>query len=641
MYNKKHRLIENLIVVEINDELFALKKSIYLNKANACSLSSQIIKVIKQNDFWYKQIVQASIYADCPDIFYQIYSPKKLVKFNLSNVGIKILHSLAPTLDYDQFVDLMKKFIIEKSVVKLKTLMLYWDLFAIPDVVWSKLLENPCVEIFEYLMSKVNYEYPKYLFERPTDLYVGQWIDFIPEKYIGEISQFISKSICGNKINYLKIVLPKCKNLANNLIKPNELKLLTVSIDTFSYVISSGLINLRDLNIFNTLINKIIFSELVGVLKPLLSDKTILDHIRMVHNIDFVSLKFLPLEVPHLVSSIAALPIEYKKIKIFNLFLSKGVYSQNKTFWLEHALVTDSIEAFDQILDKCDYFDIVDNNHRLIYIAASKPKYLVKILEKFNKFDNFDPEYYSSLFYRELYSNINKLNDKIISSIPSTYNPLYIPNVLLSSRTTRNEFSRIVNEHKDLIESNLDIILDELIQLNLDLSIAYLIESFPDPLKYEESYAHLLSYLSANSRPNMLFVDLCEFFSSEINLRIDNDYLFTQLFPSCKQRQIYDYFVNKFPDVYSYFVNRKSEVIGIKIGSKIIGQESDGFIGLNSLKISCIEVCSICCETKSNVITKCSHQYCLGCLTKWYNQSKDSCPICRQEYYPISRIELK
>jgi hypothetical protein len=628
------------VVVDNHTELFALKKSIYLNKVIKTMLTDKIIKKIKNDNFWYKQIVQASIHTDNFEIFSQIYSPKKLVNLNLSNIGIKILHLIAPSLYNDQFIDLMKKFISNKSLNKIKILMLHWDVetFSFPDILWSKLLETLNTEIFEYLMCKVNYEYPKYLFDRLTDIFVSKWIDIVPEKYICEVSSFVSKSICENKMSYLKIVLPKCKQGLNISIQPNDLVLQKVKIDTFCYVIRNNLINLTDLSVFDRMINRIILSESSGILKPLLSNKKILDHIRMIKKVDFVRMNFLPLEMPSVVSSIAAIPIQHKKMKIFDLFLSKGVYSQYRSFWLEFALVIDSQKIFDSILATCSEYDIMKSNYRLIYIASSNPKYLVKILEKFSKLDNFNPEYYDSLFYRELYSNINRLNHKIKSAIPSTYNPLYICNVLLSSSTTSNEFKRILNEHKSLIESNLDIILNELIQLNFDLNIRYLIESFEDASLYEDGYLHLLNYLSSNLRTNLVFIDLCNFFSSQIDLREDNDHLFSQLFPRCKNRMIYDYFVNKYPEVYSYFVDRKSEVIGIKIGSKIIGQETDGFIALKPIQLESKELCSICCETESDIITKCSHQYCLSCITRWYTQNKETCPVCRQEYYPVNRI---
>jgi len=613
-----------------------------LNKATATMLTDQIISVIEQDNFWYKQIVQAAICVNNFEIFSQIYSAKKLVEFNLSNVGTEILHLIAPTLSHRQIVYLAKKFICERSLVKIRILMNHWDtsVLTIPDTIWSKLLKNPHIEIFEYLMCKINYEYPKYLFDHHTDFFLSQWIDFIPEKYVGEINQFVSKSICKNKISYLKIVLPKCKKWTNIFIQPNELASQKVNLDTFSYVISTGLVDLTDLDTFDKLIFRIILSESVNVLKPLLSNKKILDHIRMIRGVEFLNMKFLPLEMPSLVNSIAALPIQYKKIKIFNLFMSKDVYSPHKEFWLEYALVKDAPKIFNSILKKCSQCDIMESNYRIIYIAASNPKYLIQVLDKFNKFDNFDPELFSTLFYRELYSNINKLNDKIKSAIPSTYNHLYIANVLLNSSTTKNEFNKIVNEHKELVESNLDSILDELIKLNLDLCVMHLIELFSDPSLYKETYSHLVHYLSSNIRPNLLFIILCDFFSSRIDIRVDSDYLFSQLFPRCKHKLIYDYFVNKFPYTYSYFINRNYQVIGIKIGSRIIGNTTDGFVGSGTIKLSCVEPCSICYGENSNVITKCSHQYCLTCLTKWYNQNKDTCPVCRQEYYPVSKIEL-
>lgn len=622
-------------------ELFALKKSIYLNKPVNSMITEKILNKIKCDNFWYKQIAQAAMNVDNYEIFSKIYLPNISVKFNFSNIGIKILHLIARNLEFEQFMYLMKKFITDKTLLKIKTMMFYYNVkeYGIPDSIWAKLDQKPSLEIFEFLIEKVNYEYPKYLFDNSTDIFVNQWVNLIPEKYYNLIKQFVSASISSNKINYLKIVLSKFSNILKHSIKPNELLDVNVNNQTFSYVLSNNLVNLTDLSIFNKLIGRIINGKLVGVLKPLLSNKAILDQIRLINNVNFAEVNFLPLEIVCSAGSIAAMAIQQQNQPIFDLFLSKGVYSQYKSFWLELALVKNATKMFDSILETCSYYDIMESDYRIIFISSINPKYLVKILEKFNRLNNFNPELYSSLFYRQLYTSIKKLDDKIISAIPSTYNPIYICNVLLASNTTKNGFNRIVDEHKNLIEANLDSILDELIQMNSDLNIKYLLEKYPDSSLYEDAYLHLINYTCSAKTINFMLIDLCEFFSSEVDLRIDNDYLFSQLFPRCTNRLVYDYFVNKYPQVYSYFVNRKSEIIGIKIGSKIIGEETDGFIELKKIKLTNIDQCLICCETESNIITKCSHQYCLSCLTQWYKQGKDSCPVCRQEYYPVNIIE--
>ena len=42
-----------------------------------------------------------------------------------------------------------------------------------------------------------------------------------------------------------------------------------------------------------------------------------------------------------------------------------------------------------------------------------------------------------------------------------------------------------------------------------------------------------------------------------------------------------------------------------------------------------IEICIICLDRNCNIITNCNHQYCLDCISIWYNKDK-SCPICRK-----------
>jgi len=40
------------------------------------------------------------------------------------------------------------------------------------------------------------------------------------------------------------------------------------------------------------------------------------------------------------------------------------------------------------------------------------------------------------------------------------------------------------------------------------------------------------------------------------------------------------------------------------------------------------EICSICSENQVDVITNCGHEYCYGCINKWYSKVQ-SCPYCR------------
>ena len=45
--------------------------------------------------------------------------------------------------------------------------------------------------------------------------------------------------------------------------------------------------------------------------------------------------------------------------------------------------------------------------------------------------------------------------------------------------------------------------------------------------------------------------------------------------------------------------------------------------------------CSICLNTELAIEnmcqTNCSHEFCKDCLSDWFNQGKDSCPMCRQQ----------
>lgn len=48
--------------------------------------------------------------------------------------------------------------------------------------------------------------------------------------------------------------------------------------------------------------------------------------------------------------------------------------------------------------------------------------------------------------------------------------------------------------------------------------------------------------------------------------------------------------------------------------------------------------CSICIDKSSNFTTQCNHSFCNSCITNWLLQ-KNSCPMCRKEFYDISKEE--
>jgi hypothetical protein len=54
-----------------------------------------------------------------------------------------------------------------------------------------------------------------------------------------------------------------------------------------------------------------------------------------------------------------------------------------------------------------------------------------------------------------------------------------------------------------------------------------------------------------------------------------------------------------------------------------------------NIDISDKNSCSICLtdeiESNNHCITNCNHEFCKDCLSNWFNQGKDSCPICREQ----------
>ena len=51
------------------------------------------------------------------------------------------------------------------------------------------------------------------------------------------------------------------------------------------------------------------------------------------------------------------------------------------------------------------------------------------------------------------------------------------------------------------------------------------------------------------------------------------------------------------------------------------------------------EDCPVCMEKKADVLTDCNHQFCRGCIEKWY-QDKKNCPLCRNNIKTVQFLKL-
>ena len=46
------------------------------------------------------------------------------------------------------------------------------------------------------------------------------------------------------------------------------------------------------------------------------------------------------------------------------------------------------------------------------------------------------------------------------------------------------------------------------------------------------------------------------------------------------------------------------------------------------------EDCSVCMESKTDIITQCNHSYCKSCIYQW-SDIKGTCPMCREQFLKI------
>ena len=74
-------------------------------------------------------------------------------------------------------------------------------------------------------------------------------------------------------------------------------------------------------------------------------------------------------------------------------------------------------------------------------------------------------------------------------------------------------------------------------------------------------------------------------------------------------------------DVYKFSVNDKNGFIEYEIMKPL------NMIGTK--EVAELEICPICCETRSDIITECNHCYCKSCISNWLNTNHSSCPTCR------------
>ena len=98
---------------------------------------------------------------------------------------------------------------------------------------------------------------------------------------------------------------------------------------------------------------------------------------------------------------------------------------------------------------------------------------------------------------------------------------------------------------------------------------------------------------------------------------------------------IIEWLITLYPDRYSIHISRKNLLRYWTITKTIHYEHTQ------VLERACIESnpCPICYNAPSNVqILDCQHKYCSICINKW-NNSKDTCPLCRTQMTRFARLE--
>ena len=84
-------------------------------------------------------------------------------------------------------------------------------------------------------------------------------------------------------------------------------------------------------------------------------------------------------------------------------------------------------------------------------------------------------------------------------------------------------------------------------------------------------------------------------------------------------------------EVAEWLIQLKPDIYSIELNCGIITPTIMKLLNITGIVERSEHIlCTICTETNSDIETMCKHSFCKGCIVKWRNKNKNTCPYCRQ-----------
>jgi hypothetical protein len=367
--------------------------------------------------------------------------------------------------------------------------------------------------------------------------------------------------------------------------------------------------------------------------------------------------------------------IKSNNIELFKLLLSKGYYNTNINEWFKYIIFYSNFNFFDYYFNiYSEHFDL--ENLNLVWEKKCYGKDIMEFTLYFaEKYDSntfvVDFENYEIItdcydIEEQEYSSLVKLRPELDNeecyylffSTKNTYQMINLINDSKNKNFVDNYYSKLLY---------LFVGLGGISDRNVEL-VKNIIEKYSDPLTYK--YVDLILIESAERKNRIVFELVFNFFSPHFDITFDDHNLFESLFEidhyfhpdqinfylgllngrvGNDLYQVY-YRTENYQDGYTnYYIN------GYRIGDDYYGNTTNEIIDhQNDInhKVGTLEemekcqilpeeinICPICDETESNIISTCKHQFCYNCIIEYERSEYNiSCPYCRQNCYPFKHI---
>jgi hypothetical protein len=368
--------------------------------------------------------------------------------------------------------------------------------------------------------------------------------------------------------------------------------------------------------------------------------------------------------------------IKSKNIELFKLLISKGYYNTNINEWFKYIIFYSNFNFFDYYFNiYSEHFDLENLN-----LVWEKKKRYGKDIMEFTLY--FAEKYDSNTFVVnfenfEIITDCYDIEEQEYSSLVKLRPELDNDECYYLFLSTKNIYKMInlINDskNKNFVDKNYYKILYLLVGLsgithqNIEL-VKNIIEKYSDPLTYTN--VNLILIKSTERKNKIVFELIFNFFSQHIDITFDDHNLFESLFEIdyyfhpdqinfylglLNGRVGYDLYQVYYRTVIYQSGSSSYYIIGRRIGDDYYGNTTNEIIDHQNVitsKVGTLEemekyqilpeeinICPICDEIESNIISTCKHQFCYDCIIEYERSTYNIlCPYCRQNCYPFKHI---